>query len=488
MNSTTCIQRVFDRINYERRGVSTSGNEFKLDTITQLLNKLGNPQRDLSIIHLAGTKGKGSTAKMVAAIGNQLGFKTAVYASPHLVRYTERFLINNLEVCEARLNLILEPILEAVEQLDSEIQQGLDLPPATFFDISTAAAFQLFHEENIELVALEVGLGGRLDSTNVCQPVVSVLTTISLDHMKQLGNTVMEIAAEKAAIIKPSTVVICGDQQPDVAALISDKAVAANCDYHQYGQTFRATNQKVTSSGTEFDYLGEKMDENISGLRLNLLGHHQTINAAVAIRAVTEFCKQIPSVNKSAPAAAHVIPSSHLAECTRKALAEVTIRGRLEVLSNQPLVIADMAHNAVSIDAMITTLKSFPNQGKRQAIFSCAKDKDHVATLHQLSDFFDRIILTQFGNNPRARPAVELLNTTTQPEFAHYRVEWRIEDHSHAALKEALHNVDEYGMTCICGSIFLVGELIDSTCLADVKRNQFNSSSQTPGKHSNPVH
>lgn len=506
--NTSPISKVFDRVNYEHRSASSS-QEFKLDTIRLILARLNDPQDSLNIVHIAGTKGKGSTAAFVSRLGSELGLKTAVYSSPHFESYCERFTIDNRMVSEELLNPVLQRVLNVVEQLDSEIQAKTQTcRPATFFDISTAAALLLFAEQQAELVVLEVGLGGRLDSTNICDPLVTLITSISLDHTKQLGNTAVEIASEKAAIIKSPVPAICGSVSDEVFAVIEEQArvhsarlfrcqrdflfdchVAQNPrpdtqptsvhlappDHALSSQTAEskhdtpsngapssgASSSGAPSSGapalgtTMFNYSDPGSGYHFQGLKIDGLGQHQCHNAALAIKAVAEILPRLP-VN------AEVLNAElQFEQVVGRALAKTQLKGRLEVISRNPLLIADMAHNQASIGAMLSCFRDLQIPGKKQAIFSCSNDKDHSKMLDQLIGYFDRLFLTEFQSNPRAQTRKQLAQTSAEMiESSENSVELVSHLSPAESLERALADSDDYGLTVVCGSIFLVGEML----------------------------
>lgn len=472
LTTTTLIEKVFGRINYERRSPIQLDNEFKLETIQTLLERLGNPHHDLAIIHIAGTKGKGSTAQFVSAIAHQLGFKTGVYSSPHFERYTERFQIDGAEVSLLQIESVLAKVLKQVEILDQEIESGTSLRPATFFDISTAAAFLLFKEHGVDLVALEVGLGGRLDSTNICVPIASIITSISFDHTKQLGETLVEIGTEKAGIIKPGRVAISGCTQPEIVELMRSIAEKNNAPFFQLAESFRVENVTTNHGQVTFDYCDHFLDSEanhsnqnanieIRRITLNVRGEHQASNAALAIKSVFEFCKRQSSGIDFTDASS--------TEAIRNGLNTVSLKGRLEVISENPTVIVDMAHNEISISAMVDAInKNWPNE-KRQAIFSCSTDKDHVAILNRLNGVFDQIVFTEFQANSRAQSGSTLITAYEKMVPQSRKTKLVLQETPELAWKFASRNFlnpesdsaeNKFKLTCICGSIFLVGEML----------------------------
>ena len=451
------IEKVFARVNYERRAIE-DGTEFRLDTIRLILRRLGDPHLQLNVVHIAGTKGKGSTAHFVARIGSEWGLKTAIYSSPHFERYTERFVVDNCEVSADVLNPILSKVLAVVEELDQEIQKGLiDLRPATFFDISTATAFLLFAEQGVELVALEVGLGGRLDSTNVCQSMATIVTSISLDHTRQLGSNTTQIAAEKAAIIKSKVPAVSGRVDESVFGVIQKQAQKVGADLTRMDHQFGLVPDSLRTHGVEifFDYFDSLTGDTIPELKIQTLGEHQVHNACLAVAAILRIAPQLRSGQFNF--------RSDVDVAIRRGLAHTELQGRLELVGRQPYIVADMAHNEASIDAMIKSLKNLSVSGETQAIFSCSRDKDHFAMLRAMAEFFDRIILTTFENNPRSQ-SLEVLNRDarmmTESDVDNLSTEWIAIPSPKSAFEHARNLATGEGLIVFCGSIFLVGELL----------------------------
>src|SRR6185295_14256349 len=288
------------RIDYERTLTMPYGQrEFKLERMHDLLARLGNPQADMRIVHVAGTKGKGSTAAMVAAIATAAGYRAGLYTSPHLDRVEERLAIDGQPCSADELVDLIVRVRPIVLQMDEAAAATPGLTGPTYFEILTAMTLVHFSERRVELAVLEVGLGGRLDSTNVCQSEVCVITSISFDHMKQLGNTLGAIAAEKAGIIKPRVPVISGVTTDEPRRVIEAVSRENDCPLLQLGVDFDvayypAQHQESSSALSHLDYFfkaaGRSQDYRQMGLQL--LGKHQAANAAVALATINELERQ----------------------------------------------------------------------------------------------------------------------------------------------------------------------------------------------------
>lgn len=403
----------FGRINYEVR--SATPQDLKLERMRAILRRLGQPQDRLRLVHVAGTKGKGSTCAMLAAVLQASGYRVGLFTSPHLEHVSERVQVDSVPISAAELTARLEeirPVVEAVER------QG---PPATFFEISTAVGFLHFLYRRCDLAVIEVGLGGRYDSTNVCLPMLAVITNIGYDHMAQLGSTLEAIAYQKAGIIKRGRPIISGERQAGPRAVIRSVAAEQGAPLFEIGEAERQAARRY---------------------RLGLVGEHQRENAAIVL-AVVEHLRQ---------AGLH-IPERAVAE----GLARVCWPARVECLHTRPTVILDTAHNVPSIEALIDTLRrEFPVTGQRRLLFAVSSDKDYPAMLRRLAAFFDEFYLTRYGNNPRGVAPERLAEILAgyQP-----RRSVRLYPHSRAAWEAASSDLGPDDLLCISGSVFLAGEL-----------------------------
>jgi dihydrofolate synthase/folylpolyglutamate synthase len=387
-------QFLFSRIDFERAlHVPYSLRNFKLDRMTRLAERLGDPQAGMNIVHVAGTKGKGSTAAMIAAVLSAAGYRTGLYTSPHLQCVEERLAIDGRACSSDELVDLIERLRPIVLELDAT--EG-----PTYFEILTAMAFVYFADHRVDWAVLEVGMGGRLDSTNICQPAVSVITSISLDHTKQLGNTLAAIAREKAGIIKPGVPVVSGVVESEPRDIIRQIAREQNCPLVERTIDFDATYYPPTHLETtstqatiDFDNRKQGQSQHLHELRLSLVGEHQAANAAVALATLEQLRGQGWHIDEAA---------------VRRGLGHVSWPARVEVIARRPTVVLDAAHNVASMAALLATLEQSFSARRRILIFATTRDKPAAEMLAMLRPRFDHIILTRYQNNPRSFPETEL--------------------------------------------------------------------------------
>ena len=421
----------FGRINYEVRAAAPK--DLKLERMRALARLLGNPQERLRIVHVTGTKGKGSTCAMLDEVCRAAGYRVGLFTSPHLVRVEERMRVDGEPISPEELTARMREVAPAVRELENH-----PWPPPTFFEINTALGLSHFVCRRVDLVILEVGLGGRFDSTNICQPMLSIITSIGLDHTAQLGNTLEAIATQKAGIIKPRVPVISGVTQPGPRAVIEAEARQAGSELVQLGRAFRY------HAGPESTVSVETAGRVWPTMRLGLLGEHQAANAALVVAAVERLRE-----------AGLVIPDAAVA----RGLAEVRWPARIERIRQQPTIILDSAHNVPSAEALVATLRqTVAVRGRKIVIFAVSQDKPYPEMLQVLAGYFDEFALCRYGLNPRA-VAPELLGNTLHAcapgkPFRVYEQPEQVWQSIRPELK-----VDD--LLVITGSVFLAGEFWD---------------------------
>jgi len=414
---------------YEKTtGYSYTSAYFNLARMRDLLDRLGNPQRFFKTIHIAGTKGKGSTAAMAASILKAAGFKTGLYTSPHIVSFCERVQVNARMISENELVSLVRKIRPAVVELMKETDFGMP----TFFEVYTALAFLYFSVKKVDVAVVEVGLGGRLDATNVITPEVCGITPVSMDHTSELGNTVESIAGEKAGIIKEGIPVVSAQQEPEAMKVIEEVCRKKNARFFCLGREYRFRVVRTDLSGniagiaTPF-WKGEKR------FYVPLLGTHQAGNAMMAIGLVLNAYPEIS------------------ADKIRKGLRAVRLPGRLEIRQHKPMVILDGAHNAASGRVLADSLKKLFKFRRLILVVGMAINKDIASFGRELSPLADLVIFTRTSDNPRAalpEKIKELWNA------GHCLIEPDVV----LAVKKAIASAGENGMVCITGSFYVVGE------------------------------
>lgn len=453
LNSTdrdAALEFLLGRIDYERTSSVPYGNsDFRLDRMRELLARLGSPEAGLKIVHVAGTKGKGSTAAMIAAMLSAAGYRTGLYSSPHLERVEERLMIDGQICSEAEFAECLARVRPTVEALDHEAVRRPDgrAGGPTYFEVLTAMALVHFAARQADAVVLEVGMGGRLDSTNVCHPLVSVITSISFDHTKQLGNTLAQIAREKAGIIKPGTPVISGVIVPEPRDVIRAVAREQGCRLIELGRefdfTYHAPSHLETAAeagSVDFHYHAEDVERRWQNLELKLIGRHQGANAAVALAALVELERQGWRLDEAA---------------LRRGLAQLQWPARIEVLSRRPTVVLDGAHNLASTEALARVLAECFVARRRILVFATTKEKDVRGMLAQLLPHFDRVIFTRYQNNPRSVAPEELAAMAAELS-AHAPL---VCADPASAWREAARLAEPDDMIAVTGSFFIAAEM-----------------------------
>ncbi|KAF0120892.1 MAG: dihydrofolate synthase / folylpolyglutamate synthase [bacterium] len=405
--------------------LQASGIKLGLTNISRLLDLLDNPQKGLKSIHVGGTNGKGSAAAMVSSILDKAGFKVGLYTSPHLVNFTERIRINNHEISESRVAELTDFIYQKIE--------GTDLArDITFFEFTTAIAMLYFLEQGIDFAVLEVGMGGRFDSTNVVDPLVSIITNVSMDHQYYLGKTIHEIAFEKAGIIKKGGIVITAITQPSVLSSIHERCLQDGAALYRVGRDIKG--RRMTDG--RVDYYG--MKNKYSDLRLNLLGRHQVTNAVIALGAIEVLKEKGYEIKQ---------------EAIYEGLESTYWPGRLEVVRKDPLVVLDCAHNPAGIKTLRDAISNGTFSFNRLfLVLGIMMDKDFRSIISKLAPLADKIVLTEPKMDRSASPQV------LYEEIKKHHKEAEIVGDVKEAVSLAISLAQREDMVCVTGSIFTVGE------------------------------
>ena len=422
---TEALDYIYDLTKY--------GIKLGLNNIKYLLFLLGDPHKKIKIIHVAGTNGKGSTASFISSILQSDGYKVGLYTSPHLVDFTERININNKQINRKKVSELLERIKPFIEKVAQTPSYG----HPTFFEVITSLAFLYFFEEQVDFLVLEVGLGGRLDATNVCEPLISVITHIDYDHMDKLGNSLEEITREKGGIIKPERTVISSKQYREAQNEIKRIADEKNSLIYSSGKEINYEIVKSDIKGVVFDLEG--IYHNFKNLHTPLLGRHQADNATTAIAAVEAL--KISGIDISQKA-------------IRAGLEKVKWTGRLEVIQNNPTLLLDGAHNPNGVKIMLQALEEIFSYQRLILVLGIFTDKDYKKMIQILAPNADLIIATK-AKTPRAAPPQTIVK-----EAAQYINENKImvTKNIPQAINCALSNSKEDDLICITGSLYTVGE------------------------------
>lgn len=413
------ITWLYSRVDFERMSPSLTASDFKLDRMRNLLNCLGNPHEKIPVVHIAGTKGKGSTAAVIASVLTAAGYSVGLFTSPHIDRFEERIRISGEEISEMGLTSLVSRLAEVAVRIDAE---GKGLSP-TFFELSTALAWLWFSECDADIAVLEVGLGGRLDSTNICRPEVSVITTISRDHTHILGTRLSDIAREKAGIIKDCVPVVTGVADGEALSVISKIA-------SDHGSRLTVVEPGSVPAEVSPDV----------GRLIAALGTHQRHNACVALSAVRELAHREWKISAAAIEQGLQLPSNPV---------------RIELLGESPTVIVDAAHNWISAGALVETVQALPANGKRVLVFGTSTDKDVRGLCRRLFPHFDAVILTRYESTQRgiSLEALESIASAVSTHPVH-----SAEDPA-SAWQAAQDICPEHGLICIAGSFFLAAEI-----------------------------
>ena len=357
----------------------TDQPHFGLERMVELLALRGNPHLKLKVIHIGGTNGKGSTIAFLKNMLEKMGLRVGVFSSPYLIHYTDQIAINEESIPEARLEALMVDYRSLLEG-----EHAHDLQGTTEFEIITAIAYDYFASERVDVAIMEVGMGGLLDSTNVCQPILTGITTIGLDHVALLGDSLEAIAEQKAGIIKQGVPLVTGHIVPDALSVIDQIAKAKQASRLAYGEDYQVSHQESIITGEVFDYTSPLRQ---GRFQTGLLGLHQIENAGMALALLDSYCKET----------GQKLPDNAL---VAQALEETSWPGRFEVVSRSPLMILDGAHNPHAVKALLATLEERFTDYHKGILFTCIKTKaleDMLDLLETLSN--TKITLTHFEDS-----------------------------------------------------------------------------------------
>ena len=397
------------------------GIKLSLFNIASILKRLDNPQNGFSCIHIAGTNGKGSIASAISSILQLSGYKVGLYTSPHLVKFNERIRINNLPVSDKK-------VVESYKAVNKVIQNDLK---ATFFELTTAMAFYEFNRQKVDWAVIETGMGGRLDATNIIKPVISIISNISVEHQRYLGNTIGQIASEKGGIIKKSVPVITGVKQNKAISVLKKMAVEQSAPFYRLGNEFRIRRNKDKT----FSYFG--IDTVWRNMRTGLLGNHQIDNAAIVLAAC-----EILNQNKTNLSFQNI----------KQGLVQNRWPGRLEIVSSSPLILLDGAHNLIAARKLVKFLSEDMTNRNITLVIGILDDKPYAAMLACLLPLCNKAILTR----PKIYRALspERLFPAAKKIIQDIEI---IPDVGNA-IKYAIKTASVNDVICIAGSLYLVGE------------------------------
>ena len=410
------------------------GSNLGLERTEKILELLGEPHKKLKCIHIAGTNGKGSTTAMLAEVLKEAGFKVGMYISPYLEEFEERMQINGTNISKDDLSRVITRVAEVVEKV---VELGYEHP--TEFEIITCAMFLYFYDMKVDYAAIEVGLGGRLDSTNVINPILSIITSISYDHMKILGDTLSEITFEKAGIIKKSVAVVLYPQQQEslqVIRRVCNEKSSKLIEVPEQCVELKVMNKHNSDNYTQNLIIKTRND--CYDIELSLLGKHQMLNCAVVVFAAEELINQGVNISKK-----HIL----------KALKKVKWPGRLEVINSKPLVVIDGAHNIDGIKNLTESMDMYFDYERIILILGILADKQVKEMINTIVPKAHKVIAVT-PNSERAELAAELAEEIRKIN-ANVQV---IEDYEEA-YKTALSYCSDKDLLLISGSLYMIGDM-----------------------------
>lgn len=425
------LRYLYGLVDYEKRRIERySPREFKIERVMSLLDKLGNPHRSYPTLHIAGTKGKGSVSAMMAGVAQAGGLRTGLYTSPHLHTYRERMQINREPISRSDMTALVEEIQPTVETV----------PGVTTFEVTTALAFLYFERMDVDIAVMEVGLGGRLDATNVITPEISMITSLSLDHTYLLGDTIGEIAGEKGGIIKEGIPVVTAPQQEEALAVLRRIASERHTSLTTVGKDWTWEPVKRTLDGQTMRVNRTDQASIFDGTYdVKLIGDFQQENAAVAI------------------AATAILHDHHhpwaTPEALRASLSDVRWAGRMEILNREPLLMIDSAHNPYSAQVLVDSLRTWFPETSWVLVYGASNDKDITGMLKALLPISEHVIVTR-SYHPRAAAPYSLADICADLNRGA-----EIAVNAARALEQAFARLQPGWGIVVAGSIFIAADV-----------------------------
>ena len=409
----------------------TDQPHFGLERMVELLALRGNPHLKLKVIHIGGTNGKGSTIAFLKNLLEKMGLRVGVFSSPYLIHYTDQIAINGESILEARLESLMVDYRSLLEGEHAQALQG-----TTEFEIITAIAYDYFASEQVDVAIMEVGMGGLLDSTNVCQPILTGITTIGLDHVALLGDSLEAIAEQKAGIIKQGVPLVTGHIVPEALSVIDQIAKAKQASRLAYGEDYQVSHQVSVGTGEVFDYTSPLRQ---GRFQTGLLGLHQVENAGMALALLDTFCQET----------GRELPENDI---VAQALEGTSWPGRLEIVSREPLMILDGAHNPHAIKALLATLEERFTDYHKEILFTCIKTKALEDMLDLLKTVPDaKLTLTHFDDS-RATDE-DMLKATAHSRNLNYQGWQEFLD------KKLSENEEKKTVRIITGSLYFLAQV-----------------------------
>ncbi|MCY2926486.1 MAG: bifunctional folylpolyglutamate synthase/dihydrofolate synthase [Planctomycetota bacterium] len=428
------LRYLYQHTDYEKMlRARYNADTFNLDRMNVLLKHLGEPHKKIRTVHIAGTKGKGSTAIMLAQMLKACGHKVGLYTSPHITDIRERILVNGEKITQAALTRL-------IAKVEPMLNKMADQKP-TFFEIFTALAFYHFAQEKVDIAVIEAGLGGRLDSTNVLLPDVCGVTSISMDHMHQLGDTLGKIAAEKAGIFKRDVTVVSVPQTPEAKRVLRKVAREGNVPLLFTGEdiefSYRVESSRREGCHTRICLTTPR--SRFEHLPVPLMGEHQALNCGLALALLDQLKAKGMAIDDSD---------------AMRGLADVYAPGRMEILLDTPKLLVDGAHNAASVQALMRAMGQHIAYDSLVLVFGCAADKDIPGMMRQIATGADKVIFTRAKDNARAARPEDLAEIYEEFSGRTPQMAQTLDE----AIRIALNAVSREDLICVTGSFYLVGE------------------------------